>query len=204
MPNIAALTGPGSFAMLDNLVVGLPPNVPHAGDPGLTLVEARSHFSLWVMMASPLVLNHDIFHPDPEITAIIGNSEVLAIATDPLGAMATRIDGSMVHGTSPATQIPRLPYAAGTYTYGEQLAKPLVGSGEWAVLLLNRMNTTTQIVLNFLDVGDTSVRCFTVRDLWSHEQLGMHELTFDGGLIPPHGCRMLRLTAYLAGPNCTL
>lgn len=76
IPNIASLTGPGSFAFLDNLVIGLPPNVPHEGDPGLTLVEARSHFSLWVMMASPLLLNHDIFHLDPEITAIISNREV--------------------------------------------------------------------------------------------------------------------------------
>ena len=153
------------------------------------------------------------------------NEEVLAIAKDPLGAMATRIDGSMVHGTSPATQIPRLPYAAGSYTYGEQLAKPLAAAaaaaaaggddssegggggvvgGEWAVLLLNRLNTTTQIVLNFLDVGDTSVRCFNVRDLWSHEELGVHELTFDGGLIQPHGCRMLRLAPYMVGANCTL
>jgi alpha-galactosidase len=67
IPNIAGLTGPGSFAFLDNLVVGLPPNVPHAGDPGLTLVEARSHFSIWVMMASPLLLNHDIFHESQEV-----------------------------------------------------------------------------------------------------------------------------------------
>ena len=205
IPNIAALTGPGSFAFLDNLVIGLPPNVPHKGDPGLTLVEARSHFSLWVMMASPLLLNHDIFHPDPEITAIISNQDVLAVAKDPLGAMATRIDGSMVHGTSPATQIPRLPYAAGTYTYGEQLAKPLAGDkGGWAGLLLNRRNVTLQITLNFLDVGDTSVRCFSIRDLWSHENLGVYELTFSGGLVPPHGCRMLKLTPHTIGSNCTI
>ena len=159
-----------------------------------------------------------------QITAIISNQEVLAVAKDPLGAMATRIDGSMVHGKSPATQIPRLPYAAGSYTYGEQLAKPLAaaaaggdsgkgagaaggiggGEGAWAVLLLNRLNTTTQIVLNFLDVGDTSVRCFSVRDLWSHEDLGVYELTFDGGLIAPHACRMLKLVPYMVGANCTL
>jgi len=43
---------------------------------------------------------------------------------------------------------------AGAYTYGEQLAKPLV-NGDWAVLLLNRRNVTTQITLIFLTVGDT-------------------------------------------------
>ena len=40
---------------------------------------------------------------------------------------------------------------ASKYSYGEQLAKPLA-NGDWAVLLLNRLNVTTEIVLNFLDV----------------------------------------------------
>lgn len=116
--------------------------------------------------------------------------------------MATRIDGSMVHGTSPATQIPRLPHAAGLYTYGEQLAKPLE-NGDWAVLLLNRRNTTTQITLNFLDLADTTCSCFTVRDVLSHTDLGVKQGVFDGGLVPAHGCRFLRLSPYVVGPNCT-
>ena len=68
IPNIAALARPGSFAFLDNLVVGLPPGVPHAGDTGLTLVEATSHFSLWCIMTSPLLLNHDIWETPTTIT----------------------------------------------------------------------------------------------------------------------------------------
>eukprot|EP01050_Picozoa_sp_SAG11_P004932 SAG11_NODE_329_length_10681_cov_7.861274_4_plen_179_part_00 len=177
-------------------------------------------------MASPLLLNHDMFHAKPEITAIISNKEVLAVNQDPLGAMATRIDGSMVHGTSPATQIPRLPCkcthtfcalcdeasslidcailtdTASSYTYGEQLAKPLA-NGDWAVLLLNRLDVMTQIVLNFLDVGNTSHRCFRVRDLWSHTDLGVHKGTFDGGVLSTHGSRLVRLSPYLIGSNCT-
>ena len=49
IPNIAALTGPGSFAFLDNLAVGLPPNVPHAGDPGLTTSDYTRNPPLLVM-----------------------------------------------------------------------------------------------------------------------------------------------------------
>jgi alpha-galactosidase len=61
MLNLGRLTGPGSFAFLDNLAVGLPANVPHRGDTGLTVDEARTHFSIWSIMASPLILNHNIF-----------------------------------------------------------------------------------------------------------------------------------------------
>jgi hypothetical protein len=202
IPNIASLSGPGSYAFLDNLVVGLPPGVPHAGDSGLTLVEATSHYSLWCILTSPLLLNHDIWDTPAGIVEIIGNGEAIRINQDELGEMATRIDGSMVHGTSPATQIPRLPHAAGLYTYGEQLAKRLE-NGDWAVLLLNRRNTTTQITLNFLDLADTSFRCFSVRDIWSHSDLGVRQGLFDGGLVPAHGCRFLRLSPHVVGPNCT-
>jgi alpha-galactosidase len=47
IPSLDSLSGPGSFAFLDNLAVGLPPNVPHKGDTGLTLDEAHTHFSIW-------------------------------------------------------------------------------------------------------------------------------------------------------------
>ena len=83
IPDLSSLSGPGSFAFLDNLAVGLPANVPHHGDTGLTIDETRAHFSLWCIMASPLILNHNIFPGpkavDPEVTKIILNKEVIAI-----------------------------------------------------------------------------------------------------------------------------
>ena len=83
IPSLDSISGPGSFAFLDNLAVGLPKDVPHAGDTGLSLVEARTHFSIWSIMASPLVLNHNIFPGvgavDPEITKLIMNKEVIAV-----------------------------------------------------------------------------------------------------------------------------
>ena len=83
IPSLDSISGPGSFAFLDNLAVGLPKDVPHAGDTGLSLDEAHTHFSLWSIMASPLVLNHNIFPGvgavDPEITKLIMNKEVIAV-----------------------------------------------------------------------------------------------------------------------------
>ena len=81
IPSLDSISGPGSFAFLDNLAVGLPKNVPHVGDSGLNMDETRTHFSIWSIMSSPLILNHNIFPGagavDPEVTRIITNKEVM-------------------------------------------------------------------------------------------------------------------------------
>jgi hypothetical protein len=95
IPSIAAISDPGSFAFLDQLMVGQVPGVPHGpGDVGLTIDEAETHFGIWCMMASPLWITHDIFDPPPGIHAIVTNPEAIAINQDTLGRMAVRIDGS--------------------------------------------------------------------------------------------------------------
>ena len=47
IPSLDSISGPGSFALLDNLALGLPPDVPHPGDPGLTVTESSTHFAIW-------------------------------------------------------------------------------------------------------------------------------------------------------------
>jgi hypothetical protein len=48
-----------------------------------------THFSIWCIMASPLILNHNIFPGkgavDAQITKIITNKEVISINQDALG-----------------------------------------------------------------------------------------------------------------------
>ena len=80
IPSLDSISGPDSFAFLDNLAVGLPKNIPHVGDSGLNMDETRTHFSIWSIMSSPLILNHNIFPEgavDPEVTRIITNKEVM-------------------------------------------------------------------------------------------------------------------------------
>jgi hypothetical protein len=76
---------------------------------------------------------------------------------------------------------------------GEQLEKPLA-NGDLAILLFNRLNSTIDITLNFEDVNDTSKRCWNVRDLWQGSDLGRMRDTFVAAGVPPHGCRLLRLS----------
>ena len=52
-----------------------------AGDPGLTLVEARTHFGAWCIVSSPLILSHDMTNDtiSDAIWPIIANAEAIAV-----------------------------------------------------------------------------------------------------------------------------
>ena len=82
---------------------------------------------------------------------------------------------------------------------GEQLARPLA-NGDWAVLLFNRLNSSLAITLDFEDIGDTSKRCFAVRDVWSKTDLGNFTGSFVAEGVPAHGNRFLRLRALQCPP----
>eukprot|EP00038_Savillea_parva_P011640 m.199004 g.199004 ORF g.199004 m.199004 type:complete len:525 (-) comp20636_c0_seq1:131-1705(-) len=194
IPNIAAASGPGSFAFLDELMVGLQPGIPHGrGDTGLTPDETASHFALWCIMASPLWLTYDILHPPPNILPLVTNPEAIAINQDALGTMATRIDGA---ASSPSGLINRLPATCTLetlYPNGEHFARPL-SNGDWGVVLLNRLTVNKTLVLHFVDIGDTTVTCFRVRDVWLRQDLGTFVSNYTASGVPSHGHRFLRLT----------
>ena len=67
------------------------PDMLEVGNGKLTLAENRSHFSMWAMLASPLLAGNDLPHMKPEIKAILTNRDVIAIDQDPLGHQASRI-----------------------------------------------------------------------------------------------------------------
>jgi alpha-galactosidase len=58
------------------------------GNGELTLAENRSHFSMWAMLAAPLLAGNDLPNMKPEITAILTNRDVIAIDQDRLGHQA--------------------------------------------------------------------------------------------------------------------
>ena len=121
-----------------------------------------------------------------------GCSTFADTSTPALGQMAVRIDGS---SRSPAGLKPRLPATCGLeaiWPNGEHLARPLA-NGDTAVLVFNRLATDLTITLNFEDIGDTTVSCFHVRDVWARADLGVHTSTFVAPSVPMHGSRFLRL-----------
>jgi alpha-galactosidase len=67
------------------------PDMLEVGNGKLTLAENRSHFSLWAMLAAPLLAGNDLPNMKPEIKAILTNRDVIAIDQDSLGKQGTRV-----------------------------------------------------------------------------------------------------------------
>ena len=67
------------------------PDMLEVGNGKLSLAENRSHFSMWAMLAAPLLAGNDLPHMKPEIKAILTNRDVIAIDQDPLGHQARHV-----------------------------------------------------------------------------------------------------------------
>jgi alpha-galactosidase len=58
------------------------PDMLEVGNGKLTLAENRTHFSMWAMLAAPLLAGNDLPNMKPEIKAILTNRDVIAIDQD--------------------------------------------------------------------------------------------------------------------------
>jgi alpha-galactosidase len=67
------------------------PDMLEVGNGKLKLAENRAHFSMWAMLAAPLLAGNDLPNMKPEIKAILTNRDVIAIDQDRLGKQASRV-----------------------------------------------------------------------------------------------------------------
>jgi len=160
----ASYSGPGGWNDMDMLEMC---------NGGMTVVEYQSHFSLWAILASPLILGNDIRNMPSYCMDLIGNKEVIAVDQDPLGMQG------------------RLVYQAPDNSY--QIYVRMLSGQRRCALLFNRMNTPFKISLlwEMLDVGDSTA--LVVRDLWDHRELGVFQSVFSP-LVQPHGVSMIILS----------
>lgn len=146
------------------------PDMLEVGNGGLSDAEYRSHFSLWAIMAAPLIAGNDVARMDAATRAILLNREVIAVDQDALGIAGRRVwkDGDR-----------------------EVWVRPLV-DGAKAVVLFNRGNAPAQIAVDWAQLQLPPRQSAAVRDLWAHRDLGVlkgrHAAT-----VPAHGVAMLRV-----------
>jgi alpha-galactosidase len=153
--------GPGHWNDADMLEVG---------NGGMSPTEYRSHFSLWAVMASPLMAGNDISHMDEATRSILLNKEVIAVDQDPLGVQGHRVakDGEK-----------------------EVWMKPLSHDAR-AVLLFNRGETRMMIRATAAQLGWSGGERARVRDLWAHKDVGRWSGAIEW-LVEPHGVAMFRI-----------
>lgn len=159
--DLADFAGPGHWNDPDMLEVG---------NGGMSNTEYRSHFSLWCIMAAPLIAGNDIAAMKPETHDILTNKEVIAIDQDALGKQGKRIR----HENDQ-----------------DVFVKPLAG-GAVAVLLLNRGAADQTISVTWEQLGLGVGNTFSGRDLWEHKDLGKLAKQFSA-LVASHGVVMVTL-----------
>jgi alpha-galactosidase len=146
------------------------PDMLEVGNGGMSDAEYRAHFSLWAMMAAPLIAGNDLRNMSEATKTILLNKDVIAVDQDTLG-----IQGKPIR------------------TSGDQQVwtKKLCGSQTYAVLMFNRGGAPADMTVTWAEVGLTSTSA-TVRDLWSHTDLGSTATQYKA-TVPSHGVVMLRV-----------
>jgi alpha-galactosidase len=146
------------------------PDMLEVGNGGMTNTEYRSHFSLWAILAAPLIAGNDIRNMTPEIKEILTNKEVIAVNQDPLG-----VQGRRVHRNGDL----------------EVWAKEMK-DGSRAVILFNRSAAEAGIAASWEDLGYPAHLSASVRDLWDKKDLGKFTGRFSAR-VPSHGVVMVRV-----------
>jgi alpha-galactosidase len=140
------------------------------GNGGMTDTEYRSHFSMWAIMAAPLIAGNDLRSMTAATKDILTNADVIAVDQDALGIQGKPIS---------------------TSTTLEVWSKKLFGTQTYAVVLFNRTAASADITVTWASLGITGSSA-TVRDLWSHTDLGPTATQYTA-TVPSHGVVMLRV-----------
>jgi alpha-galactosidase len=146
------------------------PDMLEVGNGGLNDTEARAHFSMWCILAAPLMAGNDIRNMSPATREILTNKELIAVDQDALGVQGRRVrrDGDL-----------------------EVWSKQLSDGGR-AVALLNRGEASSKISVSWTDIGYPDSLGASVRDLWAGKDLGSMKGSYSAD-VPSHGVVVLRV-----------
>jgi alpha-galactosidase len=148
---------------------------------GMKYNEDKSHFSLWCMLAAPLMAGNDLRKMSDQTKEILTNKEVIALDQDPLGIEAFRF------------------YA---FDGIEIWVKPLANN-ELAVCFLNRSGRPQKVSYDWKEhvitdafsntSFDFTQTTYKLRDLWEKKDLGT-TAKLTNLVIPSDDVVVLRLT----------
>ncbi|GAA3437277.1 hypothetical protein GCM10018954_068910 [Kutzneria kofuensis] len=144
------------------------PDMLEVGNGGMSDTEYRSHFTLWAMMAAPLLIGSDIRKASAATLTILRNADVIALDQDAKGVQGNEISSS-----------------DGLHV----IRKPLA-NGDTAVALFNETGKTAKISTTLSAVGVSS-GTHTLTDLWSKAKS-----TSSGTIsasVPAHGTVVYRV-----------
>lgn len=160
---LSAYATEGKYNDMDMLEVGR----------GLTVEEDKTHFGMWCMLSSPLLIGCDMTTLAGETLELLKNSELIALNQDPLGLQAYVVKR-----------------ANGGYVLVKDIEE--LHGNKRAVAFYNSTDAEIKLSVDFLELdlaGNVSVR-----DLYERADVGVFEGTYEV-TVPAHGTRIYRLVA---------
>jgi alpha-galactosidase len=118
-------------------------------DQGMGPNQFQTQFSMWAMLAAPLMVSDDMLTMSKASLATVSNSQVIAIDQDPAGVQGTLVPNSSVGN-------------------GQVWIKPLA-DGSFAVALLNRGQPTLQISTTASALQIPVAHSYKVTNLWTNQ-----------------------------------
>lgn len=160
---LSAYATEGKYNDMDMLEVGR----------GLTLEEDKTHFGMWCIMSSPLLIGADMTTIKPEALELMTNPELIALNQDALGLQAYVVDK-----------------VSGAYLLVKDVETKY--GNKRAIAVYNPTDAEVVRTVDFLslELGGKVM----VRDLFERKEMG----TFASAMnvtIPAHGTRIYLLTA---------
>ena len=196
-----AYSGPGSWADGDMLhVCNYGKGGADAGgrnDGGMTLEEYRASYSVYAVLASPIIISADlrsIEREHPACLAMLKNRELLAVHQDALakpGALLRQRTNSSGGSSGNATRSTDIV----EQVFSRELAPPAAGCAARAVVMFNRAEQPTNMTVAWAELGlPASGAPYSVRDVWAHNAYGADRGAFATGytaVVPKHGVAMV-------------
>ena len=169
--------GPGHYNDPDYLI---PMRALSGGGYELSQAESTSQLVMWAEMSSPLIIGSDPRTLTSSMISTLANPEIIAVDQDSLAIQGVKI-ASDANGTV--------------------YSKVLSGSGQRAVVLLNRSSASASMTVSFASAGLTGT--VAVRDLQARSDLGTYSTSFTT-TVPSHGTAFLKLSGTDAVPGASL
>lgn len=194
--------GPGGWNHLDQLSVCV-------GEswygPGLTPIEQQSQFSLWAVLASPMIISVDVRNMSPKCYNLVTNSRAIAVHQDPLGRPGRRLkniyaevlgDASTTNNgdkknITAATKTPRAVLEAQIW------GRPLIGESV-AVIFFNRAAATRNITVSFAELGlSPLIKTVQAVDVWTGRVKNNATSPFTAINVESHGVTFMTFSPML-------
>ena len=151
------------------------PDMLEVGNGGMTTVEDQTHFTMWCIMAAPLIAGNNLSAMSAATLAILTNAEAIAVDQDPAGEQGVKV----VNNVSPAST-----NEVWSKTLGYDFSTK-------AVVLFNRNGPATNITCNWTNIG-LQPGAASVRDLWTHTNYGLFTNSFTTN-VPSHAAVLLKI-----------